>query len=414
MNFLKLFSLTLLLIINSTLSAQAQIYGCTDPLANNYNSSANLNDGSCLYNTTSIVPSSSMTLPAIINETSGLLISGDSAWTHNDNSDIRLYRFSLNDTSGIQQFPVIGSSNIDWEDITSDSNYFYVGDFGNNLNGARTNLQILRINKQSLLAGQAIVDTIKFSYSDQNPVTPVGANATDFDCEAMIADQDSIYLFSKMWTSQKTTVYSVSKNPGTHVAVRKFQINVQGLITGASLNDTSRVIALCGYSTTLQPFIYLLYDFTGTDFHLGNKRKLNINLSFHQIEGIASSDGLNYYCSNERFTQSVVSISPKLHKFNLGPYLSNYLITKTKSNAMKLASQNIVYPNPFNEQITFTVDDNQIGARYILHDLFGKEISSGNIDRMEMKIQTHNLAKGLYFLRIIGSNDITHKVIKSN
>jgi len=387
--------------------------GCTDPLATNYNASATINDGSCVYANTSILPVSSMTLPSLINETSGLALMGDSVWTHNDNNDIRLFRFDVNDTAGMQAFPLNGVSNIDWEEITADSQYFYVGDFGNNLNGARTNLRILRIEKQSLFSGNPTIDTIQFSYSDQIPVTPVGGNITDFDCEAMVADQDSIYLFSKMWTTQKTTVYSLPKIPGVHTANRKFQVNVQGLITGATMSDSGKVVVLCGYSSTLQPFVYLLYDYPGKNFLLGNKRKININLPFHQIEGITTADGLTYYCSNEKFIQSVINVAPKLHNLNLNPFLGPYITTSEKSLKSQINVSGYLFPNPSTDKITLKLLTELNGTDYMIYDQQSRLVLKGRIKGSETCISLEHLMPGYYFLQY-GDQDLqTIKLLKS-
>ena len=82
----------------------------------------------------------------------------------------------------MQQFNITGVENYDWEEISSDSLFIYVGDFGNNVNGNRTDLHILRIEKNSLLINSPVIDTISFTYSDQTDFTPTGSNNTDFDC----------------------------------------------------------------------------------------------------------------------------------------------------------------------------------------------------------------------------------------
>jgi len=58
---------------NSFIHQNAQICGCTDPLANNFNPLATSNDGTCTYNTSIVSPESSWSLPTILNETSGLI-----------------------------------------------------------------------------------------------------------------------------------------------------------------------------------------------------------------------------------------------------------------------------------------------------------------------------------------------------
>lgn len=264
-------SIILFLVSLTSSKLFAQIYGCTDPLATNYDFTATNNDGSCTYSVASVTPVISYNLDASLSETSGLISWNDGVWTHNDNTDTNLY--SLDTLSGaiMQIVPIGGIVNYDWEEISQDSNYVYIGDFGNNVNGNRTDLKILRIEKNSILANAPMVDTIFFSYSDQIDFTPTGGNNTDFDCEAMIVSSDSIFLFTKQWVSNKTVVYSLPKLPGTYSAIRRSELDVQGMITGATYMESQRLITLCGYTNLLQPFLYLLYDFNQTDFFNGNK-----------------------------------------------------------------------------------------------------------------------------------------------
>ena len=56
--------------------------------------------------------------------------------------------------------------NSDWEEISQDDGYIYLGDFGNNT-GDRTDLHILRVEKSSLKSGKPSIDTIWYTYSDQ-------------------------------------------------------------------------------------------------------------------------------------------------------------------------------------------------------------------------------------------------------
>ena len=263
-------------ILMFSLASFAQILGCTDPLASNFLSSATQNNGTCTYTAASISASNTFALPATVSETSGLIFWNGKLWTHNDDGDIQLYAIDTLNTTLLENFQLTGTQNNDWEEISQDQNYIYVGDFGNNLNGNRTDLKILRIEKNSFLTGVTIIDTINFSYSNQQDFSPTGANNTDFDCEAFFVSTDSIYLFTKQWLTNACGVYSLSKNPGTHVAQFKTTLNTDGLITGANVNEADKVITLVGYSTVLQPFIYLLYDFPSTDFMSGNKRKISV------------------------------------------------------------------------------------------------------------------------------------------
>jgi hypothetical protein len=303
----------------------AQIQGCTDRLAKNFNPKATENNGSCLYASAKVKATFSVKLSDSIRETSGLIAFENLLWTHNDNRYTTLYGL---DTKGQikKKIPLQGLKNNDWEEISQDSLYLYIGNFGNNYKGNRKDLRILRIEKKSFLLNKPIIDTIAFSYANQTDFKVQKVNATDFDCEAFVVTQSSIYLFTKQWQQNKTSVYALPKNPGTHIAQLKETINVEGLITGATYLPSKKLIVLCGYSKTVQPFLYLLYDYKECDFLSGNKRKINISLPFHQIEGIATQDGLHYYVTNESLIKKpILNIHQKIHLFDLSTYLESYL-----------------------------------------------------------------------------------------
>lgn len=315
----------LLLFLISVSYTHAQISGCTDPLSKNYNPVATINDGSCDYSSVKIKPKYSVKLDAILKETSGLTQSDTLLWTSNDDTDTALYAI---DTKGIIQnkIQLKNVTNTDWEAISQDSLYFYIGDFGNNASGNRNDLHILRIEKQSLSQNNQKIDTLSFSYSNQTDFTTKQSNSTNFDCEAFIVSTDSIYLFTKQWKEKRTSVYVIPKIPGNHVAQLKESYNVKGLITSATYLPKKKLLALCGYTTLLSPFIYLFYDYTDSGFFSGNKRKIDIALPFHQMEGISTQDGLHYYLTNENFTRKpIINIPQQLHQFDLSTFLINYL-----------------------------------------------------------------------------------------
>ncbi|MET0946781.1 MAG: T9SS C-terminal target domain-containing protein [Flavobacterium sp.] len=306
-------------------SAHAQISGCTDLLSKNYNPNATINDGSCEYLPLSLKPKQSIRLNDSIKETSGLLYFDNLLWTHNDDHDKTIYGL---DSLGIIQKKIIldKATNHDWEEITQDSSYIYIGDFGNNASGNRTDLNILKIQKKSFLEGNPLIDTIVFTYNDQIDLSPQKPNNTDFDCEAFIASKDSIYLFSKQWKSSKTNIYVLPNQSGNHIAQFKATLDTKGLVTGATYLEDKKLIALCGYSKLGKPFIYLMYDFKNHDFLLGNKRRITISLPFHQIEGIATNDGLHYYLTNEALVRKpVLNVRQQIHNFDLSPILNSYL-----------------------------------------------------------------------------------------
>ena len=304
---------------------QAQISGCTDPLSKNYNPIATLNDGSCNYVSVKIKPKYSVKLDAILKETSSLTQSDSLFWTCNDDADTALYAI---DTKGIIQnkIELKNATNTDWEEISQDSDHFYIGDFGNNVSGNRKNLHILRVEKQSLSQNNPKIDTLSFSYSNQTDFTKTKSNATNFDCEAFIVSDDSIYLFTKQWKEKRTSVYVIPKTPGNYIAQLQESFNVKGLITAATYLPKKKLLVLAGYSKSLSPFIYLFYDYNNSSFFSGNKRKITIALPFHQIEGISTQDGLHYYLTNENFVKKpIINVPQQLHQLDLSAFLTKYL-----------------------------------------------------------------------------------------
>ncbi|KUJ61655.1 hypothetical protein AR687_12000 [Flavobacteriaceae bacterium CRH] len=319
---MKFIALIFFLVFTST---YAQLKGCTDILSKNITNSATINDGSCVYKKIKIKSDYSIKIDNTIKETSGLVSFANLLWTHNDDHDKTIY--GLDSLGKIQKKIILNTvTNHDWEEIAQDSSYLYIGDFGNNYSGNRTNLQILKIEKESFLEGNPKIENISFAYSDQTDFNLRKPNTTNFDCEAFIVSKDSIYLFTKQWQSSKTNIYALSKQSGNHVAKLKDSLDVKGLVTGAAYLEDKRLIALCGYSKIGKPFIYLLYDFNNHDFLSGNKRKIDLQLSFHQIEGIATKDGLHYYLTNESLVRKpLLNVPQQIHRFDLSSVLNSYL-----------------------------------------------------------------------------------------
>jgi len=312
---------TILIFLLFSTSSFGQISGCTDSLSINFNPKATVNDGSCQYASAKIKLETSNNLNGSLSEASGLIAFDNLFWTHNDNNDKSIY--GLTNIGLIQKkISLEKVINTDWEEISQDSTYIYIGDFGNNFQGNRTDLHILRIEKKSFLSNNPVIDTISFSYSNQTAFAKKKSNSTDFDCEAFIVSQDNIYLFTKQWSQKKTGIYVLPKKPGKYVALLKETLDVNGLITGATVLPSKNGIVLTGYSRMLQPFLYLLYDLKNYNFALANKRKIKVSKPFHQMEGITTEDGKLFYLTNESFIRKpFLNISQKINTVNLSPYL---------------------------------------------------------------------------------------------
>src|SRR6185436_18042421 len=311
-------------------NTNAQISGCTDPQASNYNPSATVNDGSCTYAVTnlSLTEKTPLSTP-LLDEYSGIEFVDGKLWTHNDSGNSNdIFRIDTATNTVFQTVNVSNATNTDWEDMTSSKDYLFVGDMGNN-NGNRQNLKIYRIDKNDLTSAATSVtaDIINFSYSDQASF-PSLPNNNNFDCESIIFFNDSIHLFSKNWVDKQTKHYVLPNIPGTHVAQLRETLNAGYLVTSASVQKGG-VIALLGYDNggVAPIYIYMLYDYKNNLFFNGNKRRFNVAnaLSHGQTEGIEFFSGAYGYISNERFN-NIVNIPPKLKTFNLAPYLPNAFV----------------------------------------------------------------------------------------
>jgi hypothetical protein len=289
-------------------------------LAKNYKANAIENDGSCCYKRLKIKDFNSSILSDSLNETSGLVEWENHFYTHNDDTDLNLYQ--LNNKGFItKKIELNGIKNKDWEEITQDKTHFYLGDFGNNSRGNRTDLTIYKIAKDSLFDNPKI-EKITFSYPEQTDFSKQKSNTTDFDCEAFIATENELILFTKQWSTKQTAVYRLPKEPGNHKAEYITSLQVNGLITGANYLASKNLISLCGYSKKLKPFIYLISDWNELNFEKTNQRKIKLQLPFHQIEGISTTNGLDYFLINEGFTKKLIgTIQQQLHSFSLGFYL---------------------------------------------------------------------------------------------
>ncbi|MFP4288784.1 MAG: T9SS type A sorting domain-containing protein [Bacteroidales bacterium] len=389
-----------------------QNHGCTDTQASNYDPEATINDGSCQYPATSLSPVSSQQLPSEMVETSGLIFYKDRVWTHNDDTDIHLYAMNPFQVNDFDMYPLEGVENKDWEDIAHDQQFIYVGDFGNNSNGNRTDLRILRIDKNTLKTGIPTIDTIAFSYELQNNFDPTGGNNTDFDCEAMIVGNDSIFLFTKQWVSEKTALYALPKTPGEYTAKYLAEYDVNGLITGATYMEQQQLIALVGYSSTLNPFMVLLYDFENYNFFNANVRRFNISLPFHQVEGITTHDGLSFFISNERFSMSPLIIPQKLHEFDLTEYLNTYVVNISDS-FLNPQYDVRVFPVPAQNYITLQIDGLTEQEYYQILDIYGNPLIFGYTSQNKTKIDISAIPYGVYYLIIKNQGQYVRKIMKT-
>lgn len=316
-------------LYNQGLRAQA---GCTDPQALNFDAGATANDGSCLYPQTNYTVAIKTPLNTVLNETSGLVYAAGRLWTHNDSDQApAIYQIDTSSGQILQTVTIGGVSVVDWEDMAFDGAHLYVGDFGNNANGNRTDLVVYKFPLSAIPAGAdgmvpaSAVEWIQFSYEDQTDYTPQGANNTRFDCEAMIVRDGQIHLFTKNWLENNTTHYTMPASEGTYIAQKQETLAADGLVTGADIS-ASGVVVLSGYRLSSGVcFMWLLFDYTGAGFFSGNKRRIELGsvLLAGQIEGVCLRENGYGYLSNER---TLNLLPARLYTFSIGQWLPAALL----------------------------------------------------------------------------------------
>ena len=194
-------------------------------------------------------------------------------------------------------------------------------------------------------------------------------------------------------------------------AKRRSSWDVNGLITGAVYLEEKRIIVLSGYSERLQPFLYLLYDFTGSDFFNGNKRKIDVLLPYHQIEGITTTNGIKYFVTNEYFSlDPLIRTRQKIHLFDLRSFLGNYL----NLNLRRPDAENnfIISPIPAREFVTIQSLADLLPADYILVNMTGKIVMTGELNSESSTLNISGLNSGIYFMRIGEERKHSYKIIK--
>ena len=251
-------------------------------------------------------------LPPELNENSGMIWYNGYLWTINDSGGDP-FIFIVDTATGniIRHIELSGAENVDWEEITQDESYVYVGDIGNNA-GDRKDLRIYKISKSDLHKTIVVPEIIEFGYADQTDYAPALYN-TPFDCEAMISAGDTLYLFTKNWTGSHTSIYAIPAQQGNYMAANIGTLKVGGQITASSYTTGNKCLYLLGYKDYI-PFLWILNDYVPEKVYNGRGQKYvfaeNMGL---QTEGITVPDHGDILISCEKGYGS-----PAIYKVKLG------------------------------------------------------------------------------------------------
>jgi len=338
-------------------------------------------------------------LPNTVSETSGLLFYNGKLITHNDSGDsAKLYELDTISGNISRTIHITNATNVDWEDITQDETYIYIGDFGNN-NGNRQDLKIYRILKSDFNSATTITsEVISFSYEDQVSFTSNPYNH-DFDAEAFSVYHNELIIFSKNWASSEVNAYSIPKTIGSHTAIKRASYNSEGLITGATYNSEDNSFLLCGYNKEGKPLLFYLKDVDVENLFNGYIERTDISSSIglaSQIEGIAHISGKKYFLSREHVNRNIngnqVVLDQHLFRFDNGSF-------NTLAIDLLELDQINIHPNPANKRIQIT---GVTIAQISILDYLGRKVLTQKNSSNQIRI--NELPTGTYVLKIVSTD----------
>jgi len=250
-------------------------------------------------------------LDEVLKESSGLVNIQQQIWTHND-SDGASSVYRINPQTGLinHQFNLLNAENIDWEDLSANDSNLFISDTGNNY-GLRKTFQIYIVALSLLEQPEGEAEKIIFSYPDQPDTTDHGADL-NFDCEAIVAVEDSLFLFTKRHEDLMTRIYSLPAKKGMYQARKEKVFDAEGLVTAAAYDPDDHLLCLVAYnkdkdSGDFSPFVWLFYDFPGTRFFEGKRQKVDLMINA-QFEGLCYQKNGVFLLSTENSSASAAGL----------------------------------------------------------------------------------------------------------
>lgn len=342
-----------------------------------------------------LIPELLTALPAQLNETSGVVVLGTEVWTVLDSgAPAAIYQVDPQSGDVLRTVSLMGTTNVDFEEVTADGQYVYVADIGNNF-GSRTDLRIYRFLRSALADGSATevpVETIAFTFEDQTDLTPA-LYATNFDCEALVAVDDSLFLFTKRWLDRRTQVYALPATPGEHIARVHGQSDADGLITAAAWDGTDRLVLLGHEDDPGQPFVWTFNGVQDHDFFGVPGVRREVDLFDHQTEGIAWSGPDEWLLSNEQ-------------GFGFPAALWSVDVLQTVSENPGMRAVVSAYPLPTFDQLHFSGLRGAFVVR--VFDATGKEVLHGLVPTTGV-LDLHGLCEGTY-VALVTEGDRVHRL----
>lgn len=127
-----------------------------------------------------------------------------------------------------------------------------------------------------------------------------------------------------------------------------------------------------------------------------------------------ASSYLDDWCSYSTNEVAINWNAPLVYALNALQYYQNQSLLGVTSNELSLYKKTTIYPNPFKNTISVSVDDIYKGGTISIYSIEGKLLQKSIVNQNIETIDLSNLNKGIYFLKTIkGTNLSTNKIIKN-
>jgi hypothetical protein len=200
-------------------------------------------------------------------------------WVHNDGRRSKLYGITRTGTK-VAEFPVLGASLVDWEDLATDGRgHLFIADIGNN-DADRREVAVYQAREPNPAdRGQPveIMQTWRLRY----PESP-------FDSEALFIWEEHGYLISKVYNDANAGLYRFPLNAPSPVTLEFVtELDITTPVTGAAITPGGSRLGVVGQSGAFALKV------KGDLHNAGNAKDDKIRFKDQRIEGCCFvEDGL--------------------------------------------------------------------------------------------------------------------------